>query len=178
MSLPIPTGSFSIDDAHSHLGFTVAHLGIAKVRGSFTQYSGTLNMGADLASTAVTIEAEMASVHTGNSMRDGHLLSDGFFDSENHPKMTFVSTGIAPKGEQYVMNGDLTIRGVTKPVALDVAFNGTNTFPMDGSTRFGFEATGKINRSDFGVSFGIPMASDEVNLSLEVQFVQPAAPAA
>ena len=175
MSLPIPAGTYGIDTMHSQLAFSVKHLGISTIRGSFHTYSGALTVGTDLASTSVTIDADMASVSTGSAMRDGHLHGDDFFSTENHPKLTFNSTAISASGEGYSLVGDLTIRGVTKPVTLAVTFNGSDIFPMDKSTHFGFEATGKISRSDFGVNYGIPMVSDSVSLQLDAQFVQPAA---
>jgi polyisoprenoid-binding protein YceI len=178
MSLPIPSGTYSIDTWHTQLGFSVKHLGISTVRGVFNDYTGSLTVGTDLASTSVTIEAKMASVNTGNAGRDEHLQGEGFFDSANHPVMTFTSTGIEQQGDAYVLNGDLSIRGVSKPVALGVEFNGSGVFYVDQSTHFGFTATGSINRSDFGVSFAVPLVSDAVQLTLDAQFVQPAAPAA
>jgi polyisoprenoid-binding protein YceI len=175
-SLPIPAGTYAIDDWHSQLGFSVRHLGISTVRGSFTKYAGSLVVGADLASTSVTIDAEMASAHTGNAGRDEHIQGADFFDSANHPTMSFRSTGIAEKGgSKYALTGDLTLRGVTKPVTLDVDFNGSNVFPMDQSTHVGFGATGTIKRTDFGVNYGVPLVSENVELHLEVQFVAPTA---
>lgn len=174
MSLPIPVGTYGIDTAHSQLAFAVKHLGISTVRGTFDTFSGSLTVGADLASTAVTISAEMGSVNSGNAGRDGHLQGDTFFDTANHPSMTFQSTSVEAKGDDYLLHGDLTIRGITKPVSLATSFNGSGTFPMDQSTHFGFEAAGQIARTDFGVSFGVPMVSDTVKLTLDVQFIQPA----
>jgi polyisoprenoid-binding protein YceI len=175
MTLPIPSGSYSIDTWHTQLGFAVKHLGISTVRGQFDDYTGVLTVGSDLASSSVTLEAQMASINSGNKGRDEHLHGDHFFDVANHPTLTFRSTSIEEQGTGYVLKGDITIRGVTKPVALDVTFNGSEVFPMDQSTHFGFAATGSINRTDFGVSYGVPMVSDTVQLNLEAQFVQPAA---
>ena len=174
MSLPIPAGTYGIDPMHTQIGFAVKHLGISTVRGTFDQFTGSLTVGTDLASTNVAVDATIGSVNTGNGGRDGHLQGAEFFDAENHPTMTFRSAGIDQSGDDYVLNGELTLRGVTKPVALAVTFNGTGVFPMDKSTRYGFEAVGEISRSDFGVSYGIPMVSDKVKLALDVQFVQPA----
>jgi polyisoprenoid-binding protein YceI len=175
MTLPIPAGSYGIDTAHSQLGFAIRHLGISTVRGTFDTFTGSLTVGDALADTSVAISAEMASVNTGNEGRDGHLHGEHFFDTGNHPTMTFASTAIEAAGDAYILHGDLTIRGITKPIALATTFNGDASFPMDGSTHFGFEATGQIARTDFGVSYGVPMASDTVKLTLDVQFVQPAA---
>ena len=175
MTLPIPAGSYDIDTAHSQLGFAIRHLGISTVRGTFDAFSGSLTVGSELSETSVVISADMTSVNTGNEGRDGHLHGEHFFDSGNHPKMTFTSTAVEAHGDDYVLHGDLTIRGITKPIALATTFNGTASFPMDGSTHFGFEATGQLARTDFGVSYGVPLASDTVKLTLDVQFVQPAA---
>jgi polyisoprenoid-binding protein YceI len=174
MSLPITPGTYAIDSAHSHLGFAIRHLGISTIRGAFTSFTGSLTVGDDLAATSAEVTADMTSVQSGNEMRDGHLHSDQFFDTANHPTMSFTSTSIEADGDDYLMHGNLTIRGTTKPVTLKTEFNGEATFPMDGSTHFGFEARGQIARSEFGVSFGVPMASDTVKLILEVQFVRPA----
>ena len=175
MSLPIPAGTYGIDPVHTQIGFAVKHLGISTVRGTFDQFTGSLIVGADLASTKVEVDASIGSINTGNGGRDGHLQGADFFDTENHPTMSFRSAGIDTNGDDYVLNGELTLRGVTKAVALAVTFNGSGVFPMDKSTHFGFEAVGEINRTDFGVSYGVPLVSDKVKLSLDVQFVQPAA---
>jgi polyisoprenoid-binding protein YceI len=175
-TLPIPAGTYSIDNWHSQLGFAVRHLGISTVRGSFTQYDGSLVVGEDLASTSVTFSAEMASAHTGNAGRDEHLQGEHFFDAANHPTMTFQSTAIAATGQStYALTGDLTIRGTTKPVTLDVTFNGSGVFPMDQTTHVGFGASGVIKRTDFGVDYGVPLVSENVDLNLELQFVAPTA---
>jgi polyisoprenoid-binding protein YceI len=173
MALPIAPGTYSIDTHHSQLGFAVTHLGISTIRGTFDQYSGALYVGQDLATTVVSIEAEMGSFNSGERMRDEHMFGADFFDTAAHPQMNFRSTSIEEAGSGYKMTGDLTIKGNTHPVTFDVNFNGSETFPMDNSTHFGFSASGLISRSAFGVSYGVPMVSDEVTLSLDVQFVLP-----
>jgi polyisoprenoid-binding protein YceI len=175
MALPIPAGTYDIDGVHSQLGFAIRHLGISTVRGTFVDFTGSLTVGADLASTAVTLDAQMASVNTGNAGRDGHLHSDHFFDVANHPTMTFRTKGIKEVGANYELQGDLTIRGVTKPITLAVEFNGSGVNPMNQNTHFGFSASGSIKRTDFGVDFGVPMVSENVQLNIDAQFVQPAA---
>jgi polyisoprenoid-binding protein YceI len=117
----------------------------------------------------------MASVNSGNTIRDQHVHGDEFFAVAGYQQMTFRSTSITDADSGYEMAGDLTIKGVTQPVVLQVAYNGSNVFPMDQSTRYGFAATGTISRSAFGVSAGETMVSDDVNLRLDVQFVSPAA---
>ena len=175
MSLPIPPGTYGIDTMHTQLGFSVKHLGISTVQGTFDTFTGSLAVGASLADTTVSLDADMTSVNSGNGMRDKHLHSADFFDTENHPQLTFRTTSIAENGEAYALHGDLTIKGVTQPVTLAVTFNGSGVFPMDKSTHFGFSAAGQISRSAFGVTYGVPMVSDEVMLRLDAQFVSPAA---
>jgi polyisoprenoid-binding protein YceI len=177
MSLPIASGTYGIDTMHSQLGFSVKHLGISTVRGTFDKYTGELVVGDDLAGTSVTIEASMDSINSGNAMRDGHMHGADFFDVANHPTMTFRTTAITESAAGYAMAGDLTIKGVTQSVTFQAGYNGSSTFPMDNSTHFGFEATGSISRTAFGISYGVPMVSDEVKLSLDVQFILPAAQA-
>ena len=171
VSLPIAAGTYAIDTVHSQLGFAVRHLGISNVRGTFDTFSGSLVVGETLADTSVTIEAEMASINSGNSMRDGHVHGEAFLDVANHPTMTFRTTSIVESAGGYTMTGDLTIRGTTQPLVLAATYNGAAVFPVDNSNHHGFSATGSISRSAFGVSYGVPMVSDEVQLTLDVQFV-------
>jgi polyisoprenoid-binding protein YceI len=174
MTLPIAPGTYGIDTMHSQLGFSVSHLGISLVRGTFDAYTGSLTVGDGLGATELSIDAQMASVHTGNEKRDAHLHGEDFFDVANHPQMSFRSTGIDKAGSAYTLTGDLTIRGVTRSVTLAAAYNGSGVFPMDKSTHYGFSASGTISRSEFGVTYGVPLASDDVALMLEAQFVSPA----
>lgn len=174
MPLPIAAGTYGIDTAHSQLGFAITHLGISVVRGTFDSYTGSLTVGADLDSTSVEIDADTASVNSSHPGRDDAIRSEMFFDAANHPTMTFRSSAVSTNGDGYELAGDLTIRGITQPITLDVVFNGEAVFPMDGSTHFGFSATGQISRSAFGIDFGVPMVTDAVDLNLEVQFIRPA----
>ena len=174
MNLPIPSGTYGIDPMHTQLGFAVTHLGISVIRGTFDRFTGSLAIGDSLADTSLVIEAEMASMNSGNEMRDGHMHGPDFFDVANHPQMLFQSISIAESGEGYAVVGHLTIRGVTQEVTLDTTYNGSAVFPVDQSTHYGFSAGTTISRSAFGVSYAVPMVSDEVNLHLEAQFVQPA----
>jgi polyisoprenoid-binding protein YceI len=171
MALPIEAGTWSLDPTHSQLGFSVRHLGISTIRGIFQEAEGGVTIDGDNATIAVS--TQMASITTGNAMRDGHLQGEDFFDSANHPTMSFKSTALnVGANNAGTVSGDLTIRGVTKPVTLNVAFNGTGTNPMDNSTRAGFVATGTIKRTNFGVNYGVPMVSDDVELALDVQLVK------
>jgi polyisoprenoid-binding protein YceI len=179
-ALPLAAGTWNVDPAHTTVGFTVRHLGLAKVRGRFDGVDATLVVGDDLASSNLAATIELGTVSTGNTDRDGHLQSGDFFNAEANPKMTFVSTAIQSGGDGYSLVGDLTLNGITKPVELDVEFFGTSVFPMDQSTRAGFSATGSLSRKDFGIEFNMPlggdkvMISDKVILELDVQLVAPA----
>jgi polyisoprenoid-binding protein YceI len=178
-TLPLTAGAWALDPAHSTVGFTVRHLGLAKVRGRFDTFSTDVVIGDDLDATTVSATVDLSSVNTNNPDRDGHLQSSDFFDAETHPTMTFTSTRIEGSGEEYTMIGDLTINGVTRPVELDVEFFGTSVFPMDQSTRAGFTAAGQISRKDFGIEFNVPlggdkvMIADKVMIELDVQLVAP-----
>jgi polyisoprenoid-binding protein YceI len=173
--------TFKIDPAHSDIQFKVKHLMITNVTGSFGKFDATLEAGKDDFSDAkASFEADIDSVTTGNEQRDGHLKGEEFFAAAEYPKLSFVSTGIQKlNDEDYKLTGDLTVRGVTKPITLDVTYNGTVVDPY-GQTKAGFEATGKINRKDFGLNWsavteaGGLVVSDEVKLSLNVQLIKQA----
>lgn len=169
-------GTWSIDAVHSEVGFTVRHMMVSKVRGKFTAFSGEIVTAENILCSSVTAEIELSSIDTGSEQRDGHIRSADFFDVENHPKMTYKSSGIRAEGDHYVVDGDLTLKGVTKSVPLTLEVNG---FGPDayGGTRAGFTATGEINRQDFGVSWSAAMetggvvVSDKVTISLEIEAV-------
>jgi polyisoprenoid-binding protein YceI len=169
MTLPIDSGTWTVDAAHTQLSFSVRHLGISSVRGIFRTFEGK----AVLADGNVNLEvtAQVKSIDTGNEARDGHLQSPDFFDSASHPTATFRATGVDLTGANGVVKGELTLKGITHPISLNTTFNGTAVFPMDKSVHAGFEASGTFLRSAFGVSYGVPMVSDEVKLVLEVQLV-------
>ena len=173
MPPPISSGTWAIDPAHSQIGFSVRHLGITNVHGMFTEHTGEVHVGEELASSSVTVSAKTASITTGHEFRDGNLKNAAILDTDQYPDMTFMSTAIAEGGPGYVLTGDLTIKGVTQPVDFDVSFNGTDVFPLDSSTRAGFTATSTIRRSDFDAGFGVPLASDTVVLRLDVELVAP-----
>ena len=167
----IVAGTWSIDPSHSEVGFTVRHL-MSKVRGQFTTFEGTLTTGSTLSETTAEATIDLNSINTRDEQRDGHLRSADFFDVEQSGQMTFKSTSF--DGEKAT--GDLTIKGVTKPVELDVEFLGVDKDPW-GGTRVGLEATGEISRKDFGVDFNIPLdggkvlIGDKVNITLAVEAV-------
>jgi polyisoprenoid-binding protein YceI len=171
----LTAGTWNIDPAHSEVTFVIRHL-MSKVRGSFTTFSGQVVIGDDLASSRATAEIELTSVDTRNADRDAHLKSSEIFDTDNHPVMTFVTTGVREEGGDHLVDGELTIRGVTRPVTLEVEFNGVGVDPW-GGTRAGFSATSSINRKDFGLEFNVPLQGDKVllgdkvEIQLEVQAV-------
>jgi polyisoprenoid-binding protein YceI len=175
MNLPIPSGTYGIDTMHSQLGFSVTHLGISLIRGTFDDYTGSLTVGETLADTTVSITAVMKSVNSGNRLRDEHIHGAEFFDIANHTQMTFQSTSITEDKGGYAMAGDLTIKGITQPVVFTVSYNGSEVFPMDQSTHYGFGAAGTISRTAFDMGYGVPMVSDDVKLQLDAQFISPAA---
>jgi polyisoprenoid-binding protein YceI len=170
--------SFIIDSVHTHVGFSVKHMMVSTVRGQFRKFDGKIRLDAkDFAKSSFEGEVDVASIDTGNPDRDNHLRTNDFFDAPNHPKITFKSTNIVARGgNDYVVHGDLTIRGVTKPVALDVEFHGTAKNPY-GKTVTGLSASAVINRKDFGVNFnalletGGVAVGEKVKLELELEAV-------
>lgn len=175
----IPAGTYTIEHDHSEVGFQVRHAGIAKVRGKFAEYDGTIAVAEDLAQSNVQVEIRTASIFTGSDARDAHLRSADFFDAENNPTLTFTSTEVRGDGEDLTVVGDLTINGVTRPVELEAEFNGAATDPF-GNQRIGFEAKTKINRKDFGLTWnaaletGGVLVSDQVTILLDVSAVKQA----
>ncbi len=167
-------GAYALDKAHTKVSFVARHLMVTKVRGHFPDFDGTVVVGENPADSKVTAEVRMASVTTDDETRDGHLRTNDFFDVENYPTMTFTSTKIEPAGDEWKLTGDLTLRGVTKPVTLNLEFNGGVSDAHFGS-RLGFSATGEINRQDFGVSFGHALAdgaaivADKVRIEIEAE---------
>lgn len=172
---------WKIDPTHSDVEFKIRHLMITNVTGYFGKYDATVESSNDDFSDAkVSFEADVASISTKNEQRDQHLQSEDFFHAAQYPKLTFVSTNVKKvDDENYKVTGDLTMRGVTKPVELTVEFSGIVKDPY-GQTKAGFEIKGKINRKDFGVSFnavtdnGGVMLGEEVKLQASVQLVKQA----
>jgi polyisoprenoid-binding protein YceI len=168
-------GTWDLDPVHSTIGFVVRHLMVSKVRGKFTTFEAQVVTAPNPLESTATATVDLSSVDTGNETRDNDLRSTNFFDVATHPMMTFASTGLRPDGDRFIMDGELTIRGVTKVVSLTVEINGFGPDPY-GGTRAGFSATGEINRSDFGVSFNAPvpggvMISESVRLEIEAEAV-------
>ena len=157
----ITTGTWNLDPTHTEIGFTVRHL-MSKVRGKFETFEGSLTTAEDITDSSVTVSVDLSSINTGTADRDNHLRSSDFFDVETHPKMTFATTGVVQKSDEaYVVQGELTIKGVTKPLELAVDFLGEGKDPW-GGTRVGVEATGEISRKEFGIDFNIPLDGDKV----------------
>lgn len=169
-------GTWSIDPVHSEVGFTVRHLMVSKVRGRFATFSGQIVTGETPLESSVTADVDLASIDTGNEQRDNHIRSADFFEVDKHPVMTFRSTGIRPDGDDFVLDGELTLKGVTRRVPFKLQLNGFGP-DFSGVTRAGFTATGEINRRDFDVNFsglteaGVVVVSDKVTLHLEIEAV-------
>ena len=167
-------GTWTLDPSHSDVSFSVRHLMVSKVRGRFNTVTGELVTGANPLESSVTATIDLNSIVTGDENRDNHLRSTDFFDVANHPTMTYRSTSLRPSGDGFVLDGELTLHGVTKVVPLKLEVNGfqPNT-PM--GTRAGFSATGEISRSDFGIAFNMPLegggvvVGDKVSINLEVE---------
>ncbi len=163
-----PAGTYVLDTAHTRLGFAVRHMAVSKVRGGLNTFEGTLVIGEDPLDSTVEVAIDATSVDTRDEARDNHLRSNDFFDVENHPKWTFVSTAIRPTGDdQWEVDGDLTIRGVTRPVTLHTVFEGVVRDPY-GNLRLGFTATTSIDRNEFGVAFNAVMEAGGVVVAKKV----------
>ncbi|MFC8511667.1 YceI family protein [Streptomyces sp. NPDC057257] len=175
-ALPLVPGEWELDPLHSAVNFTVRHLGIAKVRGRFAEFKAELFVGGTADEVRVSAEIALASIDTGNSDRDEHTRSPELLDVEKRPTMSFRSTRVSGQGEDWSMEGDLTIGDVTRPVTLAVEFGGAVDSPVDQRKHAGFEATGEIRRSDYGLDFGAGFLGDVVKVHLDMQFVEPVGP--
>jgi polyisoprenoid-binding protein YceI len=174
----VPTGTWVIDPAHSQVGFAVKHMGIATVRGEFTDYEGALEIGDDLSSARAHGTVKTASVDTRQPQRDADLRSAHFFDADHYPELRFESTGIEALDEDELrISGKLTIHGVTNDVILHAEIQGTDIDPS-GNERVGLEITGELSRSDYGMKFnealgsGNLIVSDKVKLTLDISAVK------
>lgn len=172
------TGTWTIDPVHSSIHFSARHLVVSKVRGSFGTFSGAITIAED-GTPAVTADIDVASVATGNEQRDAHLKAADFFDVEKFPTATFRSTSVRADGENYVLDGEFTLKGVSKPVSLALAFNGVNPGMGHGEVA-GFEASVVLNRKDFGIDIDMPLETggavvgDKVAISLEIEALKQA----
>lgn len=169
-------GTWKVDVDHSEVSFTVRHMMVSKVRGRFARFDAELVTAEDPLFSTVTATVELASVDTASAQRDEHLRSSDFFDVETAGHMQYRSRGIRVDGGDYVLDGELTLKGVTRPVPLRLEVNGFTADPY-GGTRAGFSAAGQISRKDFGIEFNIPMdgggvvVGDKVQINLEIEAV-------
>ena len=172
------TGTWAIDPVHSSIAFSVRHLLVSKVRGHFNEFSGTVVVGDD-GTPSVTAEIVIGSVDTRNEQRDAHLKAADYFDAQTYPTATFTSTGVREAGDKYVLDGNFTLKGITKPVTLDLEFNGTNPGMGHGEVA-GFTASVVLNRKDFGIDVDMPLETggavvgSEVTITLEIEALKQA----
>ncbi len=166
-------GTYKLDPAHTHVGFVVRHI-VTKVRGRFTKYDGEIVIADNPLESKATVTVDLASVDTGTQQRDDHLRSSDFFEVESHPTMTYETTELRLDGGNLVALGNLSVKGVTRPVQFDVEYGGVGSDPY-GGTKLGLEATGELSRKDFGITFNIPLEGDQfvigdkvtINLTVE-----------
>jgi polyisoprenoid-binding protein YceI len=175
----LTAGVWTLDMSHSEIGFTVRHAGISKVRGRFNEASAEARLRDSLADATLHATVKTASFDSGDANRDGHVRGPDFFDVERYPEMTFRATSIRGDGEDYVLTGDLTIRGITKLVDLEVEYTGVAVDPY-GATRAGFSAEAEISRKDFGLTWNAALAAggllvgDKVKINVEAAMVRQA----
>lgn len=174
----LTTGTWGIDPLHSSISFSVRHLVVSKVRGTFGTFSGAITVAED-GTPSVSAEIAVDSIHTGNEQRDEHLKSADYFDVEKFPVATFVSTGVTQKGDRYVLDGDFTLKGITKPVSLDLVFDGINP-GMGHGTVAGFEASVVLNRKEFGIDIDMPLETggavvgENITITLNIEALKQA----
>ena len=174
------TGTFVLDKSHTQVGFVARHLMVSKVRGRFTDYEGTIVVADDPAASSVEVIIQAASINTNDEGRDNHVRTNAFLSVAQFPTLTFRSTKVdLGSNGDWKVNGDMTVRGVTRPIVLDVEFEGVIQDPW-GNQRLGFTASGEIDRNDFGVSFNAALetggfvVSPKVKLEIEAEAVRQA----
>ena len=175
------TGTYTLDVAHSRIGFVARHAMVTKVRGSFNEFAGSATIdGADPSKSSATVTLQVASIDTRNEQRDGHLRTNDFLDAEQYPQITFTSTSIAHKGgNDFEVTGDLTIKDVTRSITFPLEYQGAATDPY-GNQRVGFEGSTDIQRSDYNVAFnavletGGVLVSDKIVLEFELSAIKSA----
>ncbi|MFD4540588.1 YceI family protein [Streptomyces bauhiniae] len=178
-SLATLTGDYTVDPAHTSIGFTARHAMVTNVKGSFTEFTGALHLdGANPAKSTATLDVVMDSIDTGNADRDTHLKSADFFKTDEFPTMTFRSTGAESLGgDDYRITGDLSILGVTRRITIDLEFNGAATDPF-GNQRVGFEGKAELLRSEWGLTWnaaletGGVLVSDKIKLHFDVSAIK------
>jgi polyisoprenoid-binding protein YceI len=172
----LTAGTWNIDPAHSEVTFSIRHL-MTKVRGSFTEFTGAVQIADELAESTATAKIQLGSLNTRNADRDAHVKSSDVLDVEKFPTMTFATKSVRAEGGEYFVDGELTIKDLTRPVTLQVEFHGVGEDPW-GGTRAGFSASTTINRKDWGIEFNVPLKGDKallgdkVDIQLEVQTVR------
>ena len=179
-SLEITPGTYVIDPSHSEVGFVARHAMVTKVRGYFRTVEGTITVEGDFDSSSATATMAVDSIDSGSADRDGHLKSADFFDAESFPEITFTSTGIRDiNAEEFVLDGNLTIKGVSKPVSLEAEYNGSATDPF-GNERIGFSAETDVDREDWGLTWnaaletGGVLVSKKIKLTLDISAIKQA----
>jgi polyisoprenoid-binding protein YceI len=169
-------GTWDLDPVHSEVGFSVRHLMVSKVRGRFTRFEGSFVTAPDPLESSVSATIDMTSIDTNNPTRDDDLRSKNFFEVDQYPQMSYRSTGVRLHGDHFILDGELTAHGVTHPVPLQLEPNGFGADPY-GNTRSGFTATGSLNRSEFGMSFNMPLdgggvvVADRIDVTIEVEAI-------
>jgi polyisoprenoid-binding protein YceI len=174
-TLPLAPGRWTLDPLHSSVTFAIRHIGISKVRGRFNAFDASLHVGETAADSAVEAVIDMASIDTGNTDRDGHVLSPEILDVAQRPELRFRSTSIVGEGEAWTMEGEATLGGVTQPFAFDIEFGGLSE--LMGTAHAGFSTSGQLRRKDFGVTLDGPLdlgLGAVVSFDLELQFLPPA----
>ncbi len=173
------TGDWVIDPTHSSIGFTARHAMVTKVRGTFEEFEGSAHLdAANPAASTANVTIKVASINTRNAQRDEHLRTNEFFDAPTYPEITFTSTGVeVVSADTYRLTGDLTVKGITKPVTIEFEHTGLATDPFD-NLRAGFEGKATINRSDFGVTWNAPLetggvlVSDKIVLEFDISAIK------
>jgi len=158
--LPLP-GTYTIDASHTHVGFTVRHMMVSKVRGQFDRFEGTVVIADEPTQSSVNVTVDLDSINTNDEGRDGHLRSADFFNTDANKQLTFVSTAVRPDGSKWDVDGDVTLNGVTQQITLVVEFEGATIDPYN-NLRIGFSAGGELNREDFGVSWNAALETGGV----------------
>jgi polyisoprenoid-binding protein YceI len=168
-------GTWTVDPTHSEVGFVVRHLMVSKVKGRFGGVSGTITVADNVLDSVVEATADVATIDTRDENRDGHLKSADFFEAEKFPTITFRSTGIREKGSDYLLDGELTIKGTSQQVTFDLEYNGAAVNPMTQGQTAGFSASTEVNRKDFGLEWNVALESggvlvgDKVKIGLEIE---------
>ena len=169
---PLLAASYNIDPSHTYVSFGISHLGFSTMRGKFNEQSGSMEFDPATKTASVTIEIDAASIDTGHQKRDEHLRSPDFLNAVENPTITFKSTGVEWNGQKLAsVTGDLTVLGVSKPVTLTITAMKCGEHPFAKKPACGFDATGSIKRSDFGVNYGLPGIGDEMTLDIELEAI-------